>query len=172
MFVPQLIGFGVTLWFGLYLIHRDARNPRLALAGLALVLFAFGIGAIALLPYAAGGTTSSDALAKARDLACWMSLLAWLGAIASFARDGSDQRSAVWNAWTYGAPVAALAAAVPLATLSGPDAVPWLNAAVLVVALGAAVALAAGAVFARPQAGAAPNRAAAYGWMARWYRTR
>ena len=48
----QIIVFGFTLWFGLYLIARDPAKPGLRFAGLGLVSYALVLAVGALVPYA------------------------------------------------------------------------------------------------------------------------
>lgn len=153
MFVLQLIGFGLTLWSGLYLLHRDWRNVRLALSGAALVVFSLGVGAVILHAYPPQGETAGKALAIVRDTAYWLPLLAWQGIVASLGRDQNGKHSAVWSVWKYGAPVFAAAAVILLIAAPNPGAYAVMNAVIGVAALGSAFLLSVWAVFIRPQTG-------------------
>jgi hypothetical protein len=60
MHLLQIVLFSFTMWFGLYLLARDARKPGLRFAGLGLVSYAVGLGATLLLGYAPDMSATLD----------------------------------------------------------------------------------------------------------------
>lgn len=127
---------------------------RLALAGIALVIFALGMAADVLRVYPPEEESAAKALTIARDTAYWLPLLAWQGVVASFWRNRNERRCAIWSAWKTSAPAFAPAAALLPISAPDPDAYQIMNVVIGVVALSSAVAFSAWAVFTRAQAGA------------------
>lgn len=101
MTITLVLCFGFVLWLGLYMINRDARNSRLLLMGLALLIYAGGLAAAVLLPYSpAAGVTR--ALSNVRDLAFYLPLLFWQGALLHFLPEDVPLRKPSITIWKYG----------------------------------------------------------------------
>ncbi|TDF95932.1 hypothetical protein [Paenibacillus piri] len=119
MLIP-LVYFGVTFWFGLYMLNRDWRNMRLLLAGMSLIIGSAGIGAMILLPYAQS-VVSNMAMFKIRDISLVWSLILWQGVIA-YPHDSDGKQSVLWELWKYGFAVLALLVSLVLLFMNHEDA--------------------------------------------------
>ena len=89
----QVVVFGFSMWFGFYLLARDAAKPGLRYAGLGLVAYALGLGLDAL------GALLPDA-AQVIDLLRWPLLflpaLFWFGAMAHLLPQALPNRLLDW----------------------------------------------------------------------------
>lgn len=121
MIIAQLSYFGLVFWFGLYMVNRDARNVRLLLSGLGLIVCSLGFGAVVLMPYSQGVQLTELSLGKVRDICFYMPLVLWQGAVLSTATGKEDKRNVLWPLWKYGLTGLALGSVIWLAFAANPD---------------------------------------------------
>ncbi|MFC5401348.1 hypothetical protein [Cohnella soli] len=100
MLTLQLGYFGLILWFGLYMMNRDARNLRLLLAGISVLVSAFCVGTALLLTYSQHAETIVF-LGNVRDICFYLPLVLWQGAILSPAVGEEEKRNILWKLWKY-----------------------------------------------------------------------
>jgi hypothetical protein len=74
MLLLYLLTFGLTIWFGLYLIARNPTGPQLLLAGLGLIIYALGLAVDLLSQYGA-------LLFPWQPTYFWLLILPWLGSV-------------------------------------------------------------------------------------------
>ncbi|MGG3506479.1 hypothetical protein ABES58_13460 [Paenibacillus lautus] len=121
MITVQLIYFGLMFWFGLYIVSRDARNVRLLLAGLGVIVCSFGVGAAILMPYSLEPQRIALPLSKIQDISSYLPLVLWQGAVLSTVAGKEDKRNALWTLWKYGLIGLALGSVIWLAFAVNPD---------------------------------------------------
>lgn len=116
LLILQVPIFGLTLWLGLYLIGRDPKNTRLALAGLGLVAYAVGL-ALEILSDFAPSPELGAILARLRWPLFFFPALFWAGALLYVLPENMAGRGRLLRGWRYGLlPVGALAYLLALAT--------------------------------------------------------
>ena len=142
--------FAFALWFGLFLLARDARDGRLRLAGGGLVAVAISAGAAAAI--GTGGSTYPQLLRAIRDLSVTTAAYLFLGAIIEAQRSLGGSGNFPARAWTLAAvPLLALCTLAALfansSIESGASATTELWPAILLIVAGAATVAGIGILF-------------------------
>jgi hypothetical protein len=78
--ILQIVCYGFVCWLGFYMIHRDARNLRLFLTGLGLIVYAICLGSSVLIVYPGNGSVSL-VLSIIKNIAFFLPLVFLLGAL-------------------------------------------------------------------------------------------
>ena len=152
MLVAAGVIFAFALWFGLFLLARDARDGRLRLAGGALVAVAISTGPATAILTGTDGSTYPQLLRTVRDLSIVTAAYLFLGSVIEARQSLGGSGNVPARAWTFAAvpllavcALAALFANSPTESGASAPAEPW--SAILLTVAGAATVAGVGILF-------------------------
>ncbi|WP_028776575.1 hypothetical protein [Shimazuella kribbensis] len=106
-YIFSVLCFGLLLWFGLYIIQRDIKNPLFVLIGLSLITSSVRL-AVEIINF---NTTENLYLMRFQDLCWYFSIILLSGGILHYQTDGDSKRIMFIKVWRF--------VLVPLFTISG-----------------------------------------------------